>query len=85
MLLRSHPKKKRIKLSRKAWERQRVRLWEDCRHCRECGCYLMLEQAIPHHIVFRSQGGGDEAENVLIVCNRCHEKLHGINEKGGPK
>jgi 5-methylcytosine-specific restriction endonuclease McrA len=77
MPLRSLPKPKRIRLSKRAWELQRVRLWEDNHHCRECGCYLMLEQAIPHHIVFRSQGGGD-VDNVLIVCDKCHKALHGI-------
>ena len=74
-----YPKHKRVKLSKPKWEQQRIRLWKDCRHCRECGCYLSVEQAIPHHIKFRSQGGGDEAENVLIVCDKCHKKLHGIS------
>jgi hypothetical protein len=32
----------------------------------------------PHHIVFRSHGGGDEASNLVSLCERCHlELVHG--------
>jgi hypothetical protein len=31
----------------------------------------------PHHLRFRSQGGGDEAENLATVCSWCH--LFGIH------
>lgn len=29
-----------------------------------------------HHIVFRSQGGSDEAENLITLCHTCHKALH---------
>ena len=29
-----------------------------------------------HHIIFRSQGGSDEAENLITLCHTCHKKLH---------
>ena len=32
----------------------------------------------PHHLVFRSRGGGDEDENVASLCVWCH--LHGVHE-----
>jgi hypothetical protein len=32
----------------------------------------------PHHLVFRSRGGGDDDENVASLCVWCH--LHGIHE-----
>jgi hypothetical protein len=32
----------------------------------------------PHHLVYRSRGGGDEAENVASLCVWCH--LHGVHE-----
>ncbi|MGM0575802.1 MAG: HNH endonuclease [Myxococcota bacterium] len=32
----------------------------------------------PHHIVFRSQGGGDEDENIAGLCSACHlDGVHG--------
>jgi hypothetical protein len=29
-----------------------------------------------HHIVFRSEGGSDEQENLISLCKICHDKLH---------
>lgn len=31
-----------------------------------------------HHVTFRSQGGGDEPENVLWLCHVCHGEQHGL-------
>jgi len=32
----------------------------------------------PHHVVFRSQGGSDDDENVIALCTWCHlEGVHG--------
>lgn len=38
-----------------------------------------------HHIVFRRNGGSDEAENLITLCKTCHDKLHDGNIilKGG--
>ena len=29
-----------------------------------------------HHVVFRSNGGGDAPENLLTLCKTCHDALH---------
>lgn len=29
-----------------------------------------------HHIIFRSQGGSDEADNLITLCHTCHKALH---------
>ncbi len=29
-----------------------------------------------HHIIYRSKGGSDEAENLITLCEYCHKKLH---------
>lgn len=29
-----------------------------------------------HHIIYRSQGGSDEAENLITLCHICHKALH---------
>ena len=38
-----------------------------------------------HHILFRSNGGSDEAENLITLCKTCHDKVHAgdIKLKGG--
>ena len=42
-----------------------------------------------HHIIFRSNGGGDSPENLITLCHNCHEKLHHgeikLKLKGEPK
>ena len=32
----------------------------------------------PHHIIFKSQGGEDTAENLITLCRYCHSQRHGI-------
>lgn len=29
-----------------------------------------------HHIIYRRNGGSDEAENLITLCHTCHTKLH---------
>jgi 5-methylcytosine-specific restriction endonuclease McrA len=29
-----------------------------------------------HHIVFRSQGGPDSSDNLITICQDCHEAIH---------
>lgn len=42
--------------------------------CRGCGA---LGYQI-HHIKFRSQGGGHELTNLVLVCDRCHNRAHNL-------
>jgi 5-methylcytosine-specific restriction endonuclease McrA len=42
--------------------------------CQECGYYKHLEV---HHIIPRSKGGSDDPENLVTLCQRCHDKKHG--------
>jgi hypothetical protein len=30
----------------------------------------------PHHVIFRSGGGGDVPDNLLWLCRPCHDDLH---------
>lgn len=44
-----------------------------CQHCKEKSKNSKLEV---HHIVYRSNGGSDEQENLITLCGSCHYKLH---------
>jgi 5-methylcytosine-specific restriction endonuclease McrA len=41
--------------------------------CRSCGSRNNLHC---HHIIFRSQGGEDTMENILVLCSACHDGVH---------
>lgn len=40
-----------------------------------------------HHLIFRSQNGSDEAQNLITLCHTCHKALHNgqINLKANGK
>ena len=41
--------------------------------CKKCGC-----QAVDlHHIKLKSQLGTDDTTNLIPVCRKCHDLLHG--------
>lgn len=44
-----------------------------CQHCRGKSKNERLEV---HHIVFRRNGGSDEPENLMTLCQACHDGLH---------
>src|ERR1039458_1702127 len=54
-------------------------LQRDCWKCRSCGSRNALHI---HHIVFRSQGGPDEAWNLITLCSSCHHGVHQDVEDG---
>lgn len=54
------------KLRREIYERD----GGQCVLCGGAGAHI-------HHIVFRSQGGKDEPDNLVTLCGSCHEKAHG--------
>lgn len=34
-----------------------------------------------HHIIYRSQLGTSQLDNLMALCRECHEKAHGVNAK----
>ena len=49
-------------------------------YCEWCGAWKTYANLQRHHIVPRSQWGGDEHENLIMLCtgfgNDCHGKAH---------
>ena len=52
-----------------------------CQHCKTKQCTLEV-----HHIIFKSNGGSDEPDNLITLCRNCHRELHSgkinLNVKG---
>lgn len=44
-----------------------------CKYCKNKAKNTRLEV---HHIIFRSNGGGDDEKNLICLCKTCHDKLH---------
>ncbi len=72
-------------LSRKAWYNREPKTWcawfirplqklpEKKGFCEVC---LRWCQTDWHHIKYRSQGGGNDVDNLLEVCRMCHSAIH---------
>lgn len=46
--------------------------------CYFCGSYTNLER---HHIVAIKDGGGNEEENIMMLCPTCHKKTNNWGNK----
>ena len=69
-------KKKRIRLKGKKLQELYLSVWErDGGVCQKCGKWVE-PGTIPHHIQFRSQGGGDTLDNLELLCMECHYRRH---------
>lgn len=47
-----------------------------CQHCKTKKGTMEV-----HHLVFRSQGGSDDAENLITLCKKCHWEVHNAGLK----
>lgn len=60
------------------WQRIRIMvLARDGAACTECGC-IYLNQLEIHHIKPICEGGTDDIDNLKTLCDKCHDKTHGI-------
>ena len=48
--------------------------------CRICQCHTVAfdieRQPHHHHIIYRSHGGTDTLENIILICALCHDRVH---------
>jgi len=47
--------------------------------CEECGSPVSWRMS-PDHLKKKSQGGGDDPDNLLVKCGKCHSGKHNIKE-----
>jgi 5-methylcytosine-specific restriction endonuclease McrA len=60
-------------LAKQWWEVRRRVKERDGDRCRVCG----KPGFEVHHIEFRSRGGKDDTKNLVLLCKRHHEDVHG--------
>lgn len=46
--------------------------------CVRCGSYHL--EAVPHHVVYRSQLGDNSKRNGVSICRNCHIEAHALKE-----
>ena len=41
-------------------------------------CFLCYQKArlVRHHVVWLSNGGGNEKQNIVLLCEKCHAEIH---------
>lgn len=70
------------------WNKRRKRVYRrDNYQCQKCGRYGGPRGNVElhaHHIRPKSKGGSHHPSNLLTVCKRCHERIHG-HSIGGAK
>jgi 5-methylcytosine-specific restriction endonuclease McrA len=67
--------KPRLKLDPEEYRALRHEILErDSWRCQVCGSSSDLQV---HHLKYRSKLGNDEADNLIVLCVRCHHQQHG--------
>lgn len=51
-------------------------LFRDDHTCQNCKSKTKNTKLETHHIIFKSNGGSDEQENLIVLCKNCHDKVH---------
>lgn len=72
--------RKRIRATAAEWAAIAEAKQGPCRICRRIESNGSVHSRIElHHLIRRSQGGDDVAENIVPLCGECHTKLHAGN------
>ena len=70
------PKNKQIRLHGKQMAQLVKEIYERDQHkCAVCGKWV-ADGHKPHHVVYKSHGGSDVAENLVLLCDDCHYQVH---------
>lgn len=70
------------------WDNIRRRVYRRDNHtCQRCGAKGGKEgdrRVVAHHVIPKSEGGGDGLDNLITLCHRCHARVHPENAKLSP-
>lgn len=70
------PKRKQVRLKGKAMLELVQAVYERDQHkCVNCGRWVE-DGHKPHHVCYKSHGGGDTLDNLVLLCPECHYQIH---------
>lgn len=75
------PKTDRVRLKGKPLAALNAETHQRDQGCVMCGGWVDPGEKM-HHVIFKSHGGGDTADNCVILCRCCHGLAHGPSAKG---
>lgn len=62
-------------------DEEKISLFVDHPLCESCGCELgNYKKAEYHHEILYSAGGKTKKENIMVLCKKCHDRIHGRKE-----
>jgi len=87
LLIRSSKKGKKIKeldkikakkygLRQEEWIRLSKKIRGVIGHCKICGFNKDIKKLDVHHIIPYEKSKSNKKENLIVVCHRCHSKIH---------
>ena len=64
-----------------AWAKIKVDIYfARDKQCERCGKNLFKYYHV-HHLCYDRYGGAEEPADLILVCGKCHQKIHGIKKK----
>jgi 5-methylcytosine-specific restriction endonuclease McrA len=77
----NHKRRVQKRVDRGKFSRKTIQeiLERDEYKCVRCGSYQV--EAVPHHIIYKSQGGLGEKRNGVTICRDCHTWAHNSKKK----
>jgi 5-methylcytosine-specific restriction endonuclease McrA len=63
---------------RQITEEEKISCFAKHPNCEMCGIgFKDYKEPEYHHKMLHVQGGKSEIENIMVLCNKCHDKIHG--------
>lgn len=63
---------------RQITDEEKIAAYAKHSNCELCGCsFKDYREAEYHHKIRHAEGGKTNLENIMVVCRKCHDKIHG--------